>query len=87
MMVDLVGFEPTTSSMSWKSRTCRPLILKVLMTVGVGRNRRERRTLLPNCYQNYRPRQVGFEGCIVGDQPSFKIAAEFIQRHAHAVAQ
>jgi len=26
-LVDLVGFEPTTSSMPWKLRTCRPLIL------------------------------------------------------------
>jgi hypothetical protein len=34
-LVDLVGIEPTTSSMPWKLRTCRPLILKELMTGGM----------------------------------------------------
>jgi hypothetical protein len=50
-MVDLVGIEPTTSSMPWKLRTCRPLILKGFMTGGMGQNRVNRRNLLPNCYQ------------------------------------
>jgi|HubBroStandDraft_6_1064221.scaffolds.fasta_scaffold207133_3 hypothetical protein len=35
-LVDLVGFEPTTSSMPWTLRTCRPLILNEFMTGGMG---------------------------------------------------
>jgi hypothetical protein len=35
-MVDLAGIEPATSSMPWKLRTCRPLILKEFMTGGMG---------------------------------------------------
>jgi hypothetical protein len=34
-MVVLVGIEPTTSSMPWRLRTCRPLILKGLMAGGM----------------------------------------------------
>jgi hypothetical protein len=69
-LVDLVGFEPTTSSMPWKPKTGRPLILKALMTGGVGHNRRKRRTLLPN-YAS------GLWGWAVGDQP-LSVAARAI---------
>jgi len=36
-MVDLVGIEPTTSSMPWNDHRSRPLILKELLTGLVGK--------------------------------------------------
>ncbi len=36
-MVDLVGIEPTTSSMPWKYQGGRPLILKQLMAGQAGK--------------------------------------------------
>ena len=36
-MVDLVGIEPTTSSMPWKCQGSRPLILKKLMAGQTGK--------------------------------------------------
>jgi hypothetical protein len=37
-MVDLVGIEPTTSSMPWKKHSTRRLILKQLTTGGLAKN-------------------------------------------------
>jgi hypothetical protein len=53
VLVDLVGIEPTTSSMPWKQGSSRALIFKGLTTGGVGKNRPKWRNLLPICYQNY----------------------------------
>jgi hypothetical protein len=39
MMVDLVGIEPTTSSMPWNSGNCILLTVKVLIVGRVGKNR------------------------------------------------
>src|SRR5215470_1592555 len=50
-MVDLVGIEPTTSSMPWKERIRNLLPAKYLKVGLVGKNRKNRRFLLPSCYQ------------------------------------
>jgi hypothetical protein len=54
--VDLVGIEPTTSSMPWNPSSSRSLILKKLNAGQGAKNRYKRRNLLPKCYQD---RQVG----------------------------
>jgi hypothetical protein len=50
--VDLVGIEPTTSSMPWKHASGRRLILKGLDAGWGVKNRYKRRNLLPKCYQD-----------------------------------
>jgi hypothetical protein len=51
-MVDLVGIEPTTSSMPWNDENGNLLTAKALIVGRVGKNRQNRRVLLPKCYQN-----------------------------------
>jgi hypothetical protein len=51
-MVDRVGIEPTTSSMPWKYQGRSVLTAKDLRAGIVGKNRQNRRYLLPICYQN-----------------------------------
>jgi hypothetical protein len=52
-VVDLAGIEPATSSMPWKSRSCRPLTQKGLIAGGTGRTVILGAILLPNCYQKH----------------------------------
>jgi hypothetical protein len=47
-LVDLVGIEPTTSSMPWNWRNRKLLTDKMVKIDGVGRNRQNRHGLTPN---------------------------------------
>jgi hypothetical protein len=49
--VDLVGIEPTTSSMPWNEQNGNLLTAKDLTVGMVAENRRNRRYLRPNCAQ------------------------------------
>jgi hypothetical protein len=50
--VDLVGIEPTTSSiMPWNYKNRNLLTAHALMVGRVGENHLNRRVLLPKCYQ------------------------------------
>jgi hypothetical protein len=48
MMVDLVGFEPTTSSMPWKWKTSKLLRAKAEKVGCAGQNRKNSQVLTPN---------------------------------------
>src|SRR5260370_35486938 len=50
-MVDLVGIEPTTSSMPWNEENAKLLTLQDLIVGLVAKNRVNRRNLRPNCAQ------------------------------------
>ena len=50
--MDLAGIEPATSSMPWNSNNRNLLTAKALKVGRVGKNRENRRVLLPKCYQN-----------------------------------
>jgi hypothetical protein len=50
-MVDLVGIEPTTSSMPWNIKRSLLLTVKDLMDGVVAKSRLKRRDLRPNCAQ------------------------------------
>ncbi len=51
--MDLVGIEPTTSSMPWKKHTSRRLILKRLATGRLDKNRYIGRYFRPNSGQKF----------------------------------
>jgi hypothetical protein len=62
--VDLVGIEPTTSSMPRNDEKRNLLTAKALIVGRVGKNRLNRRILLPKCYQT----DLG-RGLPAGDSP------------------
>ena len=74
-MVDLVGIEPTTSSMPWNYKNRNLLTAQALKVGRVGKNRENRRVLLPKCYQNacyqFATKTDSGRGLTAGDQPLF----------------
>src|SRR5579864_7223364 len=64
-MVDLVGIEPTTSSMPWKRNSSRRLIIKQLATGALVTNRYIRRYFRPN----FQSKSSGCRGRGVHDTP------------------
>ena len=51
--MDLVGIEPTTSSMPWNSQNRILLTAKTLKVGRVGKNHKNRRVLTPNLTPNW----------------------------------
>jgi len=73
---DLVGIEPTTSSMPWKSQNSILLTAKALKDGRVGKDRQNRPVLLPKCYQNecyqFATKHIDLgQGLTAGDRPFF----------------